>query len=172
MITPSLQTAAQVHAAVEEAARRAGCVDLSLAIERAGAPSPSHADRGFAEAAWVGHLRRISAKRLTACGLSALVDDAMLVISELVTNGFQHGAGTRLVFRLVISAELVLVEVDDGSSGRPRVREAEPDEEQGRGMFLVDALASAWGVSEDGRRTWAALDVRRAVGEMDERRAC
>jgi hypothetical protein len=75
MITPSLRTTAQVYAAVEEAARRAGCVDLSLAIERAGAPSPSHADRGFAEAAWVGHLRRISAKRLTACGLSGLVDE-------------------------------------------------------------------------------------------------
>lgn len=108
-------------------------------------------------AVWVGHLRRIGAQKLSACGLSSLVDDAQVLISELLTNGFRHGAGHQVVFRLVITTDMVVIEVDDGSPGRPEVHEAGADEESGRGMFLVNALADSWGVSEDGTRTWCVL---------------
>jgi anti-sigma regulatory factor (Ser/Thr protein kinase) len=108
-------------------------------------------------AIWVGNLRRIGAHRLSAHGLSSLVDNAELLISELVTNALQHGAGERIVFHLVITVDMVMIEVDDGSPCRPVVRSAGDFEESGRGMLLVSALADSWGVSPDGTRTWCTL---------------
>jgi anti-sigma regulatory factor (Ser/Thr protein kinase) len=105
----------------------------------------------------VGNLRRIGAKKLHAWGLAVLADDAQLLISELVTNGLRHGTGHQIVFRLVIGVDMLVMEVDDGSPGRPEVRDASFDEENGRGMFLIDALAASWGVSADGTRTWCTL---------------
>ncbi|MFJ6573698.1 ATP-binding protein [Streptomyces sp. NPDC091292] len=129
--------------------------DLSVSIERGyvtgtpGVPSST--------AIRVGHLRRIGVGKLTSWGLSDLVDDAELLISELVTNGIRHGTGPEVVFRLVIGEEFLVLEVHDGSPQLPRVRTAGPGEENGRGMFLVDALATSWGVSADGTTTWCIL---------------
>ncbi|UNO42149.1 ATP-binding protein [Streptomyces sp. MST-110588] len=109
-------------------------------------------------AVWVGRVRRIGRAKLTVWGLSALVDDVQLLISELVTNGFRHGSGRHITFRLVIGAGLLLMEVDDGSSVRPQLRDAGTDSLSGRGLFLVDAIASSWGVSSDGTRTWCTLN--------------
>lgn len=140
---------------------RAGCSsnaippvfdDLSLTIEReypaADGEVPS------STAVWVGRLRRIGRARLNAWGLSALVDDAELLISELVTNGFKHGAEQQITFRLVIGADVLVLEVGDGSHALPQLRDAGPDALSGRGLFIVDALAASWGVSADGTRTW------------------
>ncbi|MFF2850546.1 ATP-binding protein [Streptomyces sp. NPDC058001] len=129
--------------------------DLSLSIERGyvtGAP-----DVSSSTAVRVGDLRRIGAKKLSAWGLSDLVDDAELLISELVTNGLRHGTGPEVAFRLVIGTEFLVLEVRDGSSQLPQVRTAGCDDENGRGMFLVDALATSWGVSADGTATWCVL---------------
>jgi anti-sigma regulatory factor (Ser/Thr protein kinase) len=112
---------------------------------------------------WVGRLRKIAGARLRLWSLSALVDDAQLLISELVTNAFRHGTSSQVTFRLVIGAGSVMVEVDDGSAGRPQVRQAGPDAVSGRGLFLVNALAAAWGVSADGACTWCVLDVPNAA---------
>jgi len=127
--------------------------ELSLTIVRDSAPNGAT----DVDARWVGHLRRISALKLRACGLSALVEDAQLLISELVTNGLRYGTDRRIVFRLAIDTHAVLMEVNDGSPGRAQVREAGSEEESGRGMFLVAALADAWGVSPDGTKTWCTL---------------
>lgn len=130
--------------------------DLSLTISREGPPSDGHLPCSTAR--WVGRLRRIAGAKLRVWGLAALVDDTQLLISELVTNALQHGTHDRIVFRLVIGTDALVVEVDDGSPGRrPTVRTADSDAENGRGLVLVDALATSWGVSEDGTRTWCAL---------------
>ncbi|MFI0941245.1 ATP-binding protein [Streptomyces sp. NPDC021020] len=131
--------------------------DLSFALERADL-TPS-GEVPAATAFWVGRLRHIAAATLNAWGLSALADDARLLISELVTNGFKHGTAPHVRFRLVIGTGVVVMEVDDGSSGRPEVRDAGPEAVSGRGLVLVSALAAAWGVSDDGTRTWCALTV-------------
>lgn len=117
-----------------------------------------------ATAVRVGRVRVIAAAKLRLWGLSALTDDTLLLISELLTNGLRYGASRQIVFRLVLSARLLVVEVDDSSSARPVIREATPDAVRGRGLILVDALAGAWGVSEDGTRTWCALAVPTADG--------
>lgn len=113
----------------------------------------------------VGRVRLIATAKLRLWGLSALTDDTLLLISELVTNGLRYGVGRQIVFRLVLSARLLMVEVDDSSPARPEIREATPDAVRGRGLILVDALAGAWGVSEDGTRTWCALEVPAVEGD-------
>lgn len=131
--------------------------DLTLAIDHEGT-SPDQEIPPSA-AIWVGNLRRIGAKKLTTCGLSVVADDAQLLISELVTNALQHGTGNQLVFHLTIGTDAIVMAVSDGSPDRPEVRTASVEEESGRGMFLIDALADTWGVSPDGTTTWCVLPV-------------
>ncbi|MFF0698551.1 ATP-binding protein [Streptomyces tendae] len=53
----------------------------------------------------------------------------------------------------------VVIEVDDGSPCTPVLRCPGPDDESGRGLLLVQALAEAWGVSPDGTTTWCTLPL-------------
>lgn len=95
------------------------------------------------------------------------VDDAELLTSELATNAIQHtpsslpGAG----FSVLIEHQYgksVRVTVHDGGTyfDAPYVAQPEPDAEDGRGLFLVDALATSWGsyATLSGRKTWFSLE--------------
>jgi two-component sensor histidine kinase len=88
-------------------------------------------------------------------------DDAVLVTDELVSNAHRHGAAPRSCrLALVDGGRRLRVEVDDASPVMPRKRT--PDRTGGRGLVLVDQLATGWGVDRyDGHKTvWAefALD--------------
>lgn len=111
----------------------------------------------------VGMARRLTAARLRYCGLEALVDDAKLIVSELVTNAIQHGGGVQVTFTMTVRDGFLHLAVHDGTPCRPVVRSAPEDAECGRGLFLVDWLASAhggtWGTSDDGTTTWCCLAV-------------
>ncbi|MEV5441020.1 ATP-binding protein [Streptomyces sp. NPDC052644] len=100
--------------------------------------------------------RRIARAYLPLWGLAGLADTAVLVVSELVTNAVQHGTGT-IGLRVRPYAAELLIEVSDGNPTPPRPRHAGDDEEDGRGLLLVDAFAARWGVSEDGTTTWCTL---------------
>ena len=126
-------------------------------------PEDSPEDLPEGEAKWVGRCRQLGAKKLHAWGLSSLAESAKLLISELVTNALRHGASTEIGIRLLITTDGVVIEVDDGSPGRPYVRMADPEEESGRGLFLVDFVAENWGVSPDGTKTWCALRAPAAM---------
>lgn len=82
------------------------------------------------------------------------LDSAVLMTSEVVTNALLHGDGE---VRLAVGADQVLVrvEVGDDEPGRPVLRRAD-GAESGRGMLLVDALASRWGVLDrkPGKTVW------------------
>lgn len=79
------------------------------------------------------------------------VDDfvACLVASELVTNAIRHAttADDDVVLRLSRADDGALwLEVEDATAGEPRVQDADPTGESGRGLFVVDRLTRHWGV--------------------------
>jgi anti-sigma regulatory factor (Ser/Thr protein kinase) len=86
---------------------------------------------------------------------------ATLLTSELVTNSLQHSAsshdGAILAVGASRAAHWLRVEVvDDGAPTLPTLREADPDAERGRGLTLVDSLATRWGTQrgDTGTTTW------------------
>ncbi|MFI1017574.1 ATP-binding protein [Streptomyces sp. NPDC020965] len=113
---------------------------------------------------WPGQMRRVGREHLRMWGLDALGDSIELLLSELVTNGFRHGRGGPVGVRLWRTEVCVCVEVVSGGGAQvPCVREAGVSEESGRGLWLVDAVADAWGVTADGSCTWCLLAVPRTV---------
>ncbi len=82
-------------------------------------------------------------------------DTAVLLTSEIVTNALLHGCGAvRLGVQAIGLA--VRVEVGDDEPRHPRTPAQDDDAEGGRGMLIVDALASAWGVIDNalGKIVW------------------
>jgi anti-sigma regulatory factor (Ser/Thr protein kinase) len=85
---------------------------------------------------------------------------AQLLVSELVTNAVRHGEPP-LFMRIDGTAQRLRVEVtDEGEAAPGRVEEADAWAEQGRGLMLVDALATEWGcapVPGGGKVVWFEL---------------
>lgn len=69
-----------------------------------------------------------------------LLDDAALVVSELITNAIQAGCA-RAQIDLVIDDHCLRIVVRDDAPGRVMPREALPDDANGRGLGIVGALA-------------------------------
>ncbi|WP_078888205.1 SpoIIE family protein phosphatase [Streptomyces sclerotialus] len=102
--------------------------------------------------------RRFLSQRLREWGLAELADTALLLASELLTNGVRHAQGP-LTLRVWHSVRELGVEITDGSTPRPRARLAEGMAENGRGLLLVEALADAWGTrpTTHGKTVWFTL---------------
>ncbi|HVM00900.1 MAG TPA: PAS domain S-box protein [Egibacteraceae bacterium] len=84
-----------------------------------------------------------------------LAEEVSLLVSEIVTNSILH-AGSDIQLRVVVHDRLVRVEVHDGSSVVPVVHESAQDDMTGRGLGLVELLASRWGADRqpDGKVVW------------------
>ena len=96
--------------------------------------------------------------RSTVSDQGDLADDAELIISELVTNALLHGEPPVRV--RVHAGEVVRIEVRDTGRSAPIVLPRNTDAMTGRGLALVAALASSWGVDGDptgGKVVWAEL---------------
>lgn len=79
-------------------------------------------------------------------------DDALLLVSELVTNALRHGCG-RIDLRIGRGATWLDVGVhDDGRRLPAPAAQVDPTRTGGRGLQLVETLAQAWGVIPDGSR--------------------
>ncbi|MFD9125530.1 ATP-binding protein [Kitasatospora sp. NPDC059571] len=113
-------------------------------------------------------LRNAAADLLCAWGSGDLVDTVKLLLSEIFTNAVRHAAtgpsGTpgRIRATLCQSRDSLTVNVEDPGSGLPSVRfvrDPGPDAENGRGLLLLEALASAWGTrtTRRGKTVWFAL---------------
>lgn len=90
-------------------------------------------------------------KALTSWNCTERADDALLLLSETLTNAVQHSEGP-IGLHLHRTATDLTVEVSDPSPQLPQPRVAVEEAESGRGLILVRALAAAWGC---GRRTRA-----------------
>ncbi|MFE2940531.1 ATP-binding protein [Streptomyces sp. NPDC059255] len=91
-------------------------------------------------------------------------ETAALLLSELVTNALRHGSppGREIAVTLYHAEGLLRVEVEDAGDRLPRPRVPGADDECGRGLALVAALADDWGVAPrrgPGKRVWALLKV-------------
>ena len=86
---------------------------------------------------------------------------AMLLASELITNALEHGSGAITVL-VTTRPDQVRVEVTDESPMRPTARTANAEDENGRGLLIVEHLATAWGMEplpDGGKSVWFDLDV-------------
>lgn len=111
-----------------------------------------------------GEARRFVADVLTRWDLGALVDSASLLVSELVTNAVIHAhSEVELVVRL--GPDLVRVEVLDAAVDGVHRRAASADAQSGRGMALIEALASSWGIDRlmSGKSVWFEVPRPAAV---------
>jgi anti-sigma regulatory factor (Ser/Thr protein kinase) len=84
---------------------------------------------------------------------------AALLTSEAVTNALLH-ASDRARLRVRAAPEGLLVEIEDDSEALPRgPRASDPDALGGRGLRLVDELATRWGYypSRPGKVVWFHL---------------
>ena len=109
--------------------------------------------------------RRLVERAVATAALPDLIDEALLLVTEVVTNAVVH-AGTELELEITTEGDRLRVEVSDRSAGAlPVVREA-PSEtrEGGRGIFLLDALATEWGTRHfgSGKSVWFQLGPPRA----------
>ncbi|MBO7937462.1 MEKHLA domain-containing protein [Streptomyces sp. S9] len=97
-------------------------------------------------------------KALDSWTCAAVAGDALLLLSETLTNAVQHAEGP-LGLHVHRTATDLTVEVSDRSPQLPQPRMAGQDEESGRGLILVRALATGWGVrpTDEGKTTWFTL---------------
>lgn len=82
-----------------------------------------------------------------------------LLVSELVNNAVLHGKGT-ITLRGALSPTKVRLEViDEGEGFLPAATKARFENLRGRGLLIVDAQASRWGVGEGSTLVWFELDL-------------
>jgi serine phosphatase RsbU (regulator of sigma subunit)/anti-sigma regulatory factor (Ser/Thr protein kinase) len=120
----------------------------------------------------VPRARRFAAALLDAAGLTDLVPDVELVVSELATNALLH-AEKPIVVRVHTGEKSVRVEVQDSTRHHPLRGVAGSEAMTGRGIGLVEAVCRHWGVesTSGGKVVWAELAVGGApdsAPEMDE----
>jgi anti-sigma regulatory factor (Ser/Thr protein kinase) len=110
------------------------------------------------DAPWVARNAVLSLLADWGFGDEDTLDNAALVVSELVSNAVRHGGGC---LELVVSlrGQLLTMYAADGSAVVPRRRE--PHDSGGRGIAIIEALTRAWGVQDDrnGKRVWVIMSV-------------
>jgi anti-sigma regulatory factor (Ser/Thr protein kinase) len=105
-------------------------------------------------------------RALASWGMDDPAGDAELLASELAANAAGHAGGpVGLTLRRHAQPggqRGIICEVTDTSPNPPRQRQAGPDEERGRGLSIVIALADASGVraGQAGKTTWFTLALR------------
>ncbi len=87
----------------------------------------------------LGHARELVRKTLAAWELSEQAELAELVVTELATNALRHGT-CPIDISLSHSRDDLRTEVHDHGAGRPVRRRTTADDEQGRGLELLDGL--------------------------------
>jgi anti-sigma regulatory factor (Ser/Thr protein kinase) len=103
--------------------------------------------------------RQVTREQLAASCPEEAIEVAALLVTELVSNAVLH-AQTDIVLMVEVTPGRVVLRVRDGSEATPIPQRYGVDAATGRGIALVEQLASAWGVdrSEDGKEVWCQID--------------
>jgi anti-sigma regulatory factor (Ser/Thr protein kinase) len=107
----------------------------------------------------VATARRLVAQQVTDWHAEQLLDDAVLVVSELATNAITH-ADSPCRVRLSLTPGTFRIDVIDAGSGTPEPQLLDLAAEHGRGLGMVAAVAAAWGIEAlpgEGKLVWAEL---------------
>lgn len=114
-----------------------------------------------------GRARALLRTQLTEWKVDTQVsDNAELLLSELMSNAIQHARnplGRQIGVRVARYEGRLRVEVADANLTEPRPRTATADDERGRGLAIVAALADRWGCCPRlhgiGKAVWAELPL-------------
>ncbi len=108
----------------------------------------------------VGLARHFVAATLEAWDLDDLDEVACLLTSELAANAVVH-AGTAFQVTVHLDPPELLVEVVDFAPSQSVRHEVSNDRRSGRGLVIVEALASRWGVriQTEAKAVWFSLPV-------------
>nr|WP_234476334.1 ATP-binding protein [Streptomyces sp. MBT65] len=112
--------------------------------------------------AGVGEARHRMRDQLRTGGVSeAVIDDAVLILSELLSNACKHGrplgdalAGdgdVRCAWRVDTGGRLTVEVTDGGGPTRPAPATPSVTAHGGRGLNIISALADDWGVRDENR---------------------
>ncbi|WP_406086928.1 ATP-binding protein [Kitasatospora purpeofusca] len=108
--------------------------------------------------------RQLVRNKLLNWELGELVDDALLVVSELVANAVRTGCQSKMLVTICrVTAQSVRITVWDGSRTLPCMIQAGGSAESGRGLPLIHAITRGhWGASLRplGKGVHADLTVR------------
>ncbi len=126
--------------------------DVALLMARLNGIPPEHvAEWELApEAREVSRARRLVRDQLAAWHLTEAAATAETLAGEIVGNAVRHARTARVGLRLV-RTDTLLCEVTDDDHTLPALLSVEPDDEYGRGLRVVSALAREWGTSHTGR---------------------
>jgi anti-sigma regulatory factor (Ser/Thr protein kinase) len=118
--------------------------------------------------------REFTAATLRKWRLDALIEDAVVIASELATNAILHGTtaatgdaatgtgGGRVELNWCLQPGRLICVVTDQTGTPPALAPRDPEAESGHGLQIVAALAVAWGWTILGggeKAVWAALDL-------------
>ncbi|MFF4416337.1 ATP-binding protein [Streptosporangium sp. NPDC001559] len=101
----------------------------------------------------VGLARQYATSRLMHAGYTQ-TDDAILLLSEVVTNAVMHtasgqpGGAINITIRVLARTTLYVEVIDDGSSSVPTPQMPDEMVAGGRGLQLVELLTDRWGVRQ------------------------
>lgn len=110
----------------------------------------------------LGDLRRSVRQALSHLDTDC-VEDAELLVTELVSNAHDHGRPPISLRLGQLPNSSLHIEVEDSDRTHlPRLRASAPGGERGRGLVLVDQLSRGWGfnVTVTGKVVWAEMNCR------------
>ncbi|HEY9372551.1 SpoIIE family protein phosphatase, partial [Streptomyces sp.] len=135
--------------------------DIALLAARFDGIAPSDVAYWFLEPedAAPGRARRLARRALARWDLEELTDSVELLVSEVVTNAVRYAE--RPVTLRLLRTDVLRCEVGDDSPHLPTQRPARDTDESGRGLAVVDALSSRWGVVPlyGGKAVWFEIDL-------------
>ena len=132
---------------------------VQLLLDVAGTQAKRAALAGLDSPASVGRARAFVAETLAEWDAGVDPNDALIVASELVTNAIIHGR-TTCELQLSITGNAVRIEARDGGGGTPDPMAPSRTGTHGRGLHIIAALTSAWGIEDipaGGKIVWAEL---------------